>query len=138
MLKSCLCDDSDTYVLIKGTITVLEQEIPGGIQTVRNDKRVILKNWATFTECISKINNTKEHNSKDLDADDTYSKTFKSIYQFCRDEPKGCISDSESCSPIMHVPFWGCSQMVGGDKKCFLHKICHTYAKMIKFGEVIF
>ena len=131
MLKSCLCDDSDTYVLIKGTITVLEQEIPGGMQTVRNDKRVILKNWATFTECISRINNTKEHNSKDLDADDTYSKTFKSIYQ-------GCISDSESCSPIMHVPFWGCSQMVGGDKKCFLHKICHTYAKMIKFGEVIF
>ena len=36
-------------------------------QADRNDKEIILKNWAPFIDCTSKINNTQLDNPKDLD-----------------------------------------------------------------------
>ena len=59
MLRSSLCDYSDPYILVSGTIT-----IPGigpDYQLIRLDeinKGVIFKNCAPFTDCISEINNT--------------------------------------------------------------------------------
>ena len=53
--ESSLCDYSDAYILVKGTISVAELA-PGG---VNNKKEVIFKIFVPFTDCISKINNAK-------------------------------------------------------------------------------
>ena len=66
MLKSSLCDHSDAYILVKGTITVLNTA--AAIAATNNTtKKVIFKNCALFTYCISEINNTQIDNAKDLD-----------------------------------------------------------------------
>ena len=52
MLRSGLCDYSDVYIVVKGTITVTDPN------NGNNDKKLALKNNAPFTSCISKINNT--------------------------------------------------------------------------------
>ena len=58
-------------------------------------KKIIFKNYAPFTNCISKINNTQVDNAKDIDTvmpihnlieySDNYSKTFGSLWQYCKD-----------------------------------------------------
>ena len=58
MLQSSLCDYSDAYLLFKGTITVANTAVAR--QAANNaNKKVIFKNCAPFTSCISKINNTQ-------------------------------------------------------------------------------
>ena len=62
MLRSNLCDYAYAYILVKGTITITGAEDNAAArQTDERDKRVILKNCASFTKCISRIN------SKDID-----------------------------------------------------------------------
>ena len=56
MLKSSLCDYSDTYILVKGTISV-NNTAAAGSAVNNDDKKVIFKNCAPFTNCISEINN---------------------------------------------------------------------------------
>ena len=34
---------------------------------INTNKKVIFKNFASFTDCISEINNTHVHNAKDID-----------------------------------------------------------------------
>ena len=65
MLKSSLCDYSDAYILVKGTISVNNTAAQS---TATNDinKKVIFKSCAPFTNCISEINNTQIDNAKDL------------------------------------------------------------------------
>ena len=92
MLKSILCDYSDAYILVKGTITV---NITAAADDV--NKKVIFKNCVPFTNCINEINNTEIDNSKDLDIvkpmynimeySDNYSKTSGSLWEYCRDIP---------------------------------------------------
>ena len=62
MLKSSLCDYSDAYILVNGTITVNELAAGGG----NNNIQIIFKNCAQFTDCISKRNNTQIDNAKDI------------------------------------------------------------------------
>ena len=60
-------------------------------------KKVIFKNCAPFTNCISEINNTQIDNAKDIDIvmlmhnlreySDNYSKTSGSLWQYCKDTP---------------------------------------------------
>ena len=57
MLKSSLCDYNDAYILVKGTITVANTSTAGAAANNTN-KKVIFKNCAPFTNCISEINNT--------------------------------------------------------------------------------
>ena len=57
MLRSSLCDYSDAYILIKGNISVHNTAAAGADVNDAN-KKVIFKNCAPFTNCISKINNT--------------------------------------------------------------------------------
>ena len=46
------------YIPVEGTITVIGEGADAVEMAVnRNNKLVICKNWAPFTECISKINN---------------------------------------------------------------------------------
>ena len=66
MLKSSLFDYSDAYVLVNGTITV--NNIAAADADANNtNKKVIFKNCAPFTNCISEINNAQVDNAKDLD-----------------------------------------------------------------------
>ena len=93
MLKSSLCDYSDAYILVKGTITVNNTAAQGAGANNTN-KKVIC---APFTNCISKINNTQIDNAKDIDIvmsmynlieySDNYAKTTGSLWQYCKDIP---------------------------------------------------
>ena len=56
MLRSSLCDYSDAYILVKGNVTVNNTSAAAANNT---NKKVIFKNCAPFTSCISKINNLK-------------------------------------------------------------------------------
>ena len=66
MSKSSLCDYSDAYILVNGTITVNNTVAADADANYTNEK-VIFKNCAPFTNCISEINNTQVDNAKDID-----------------------------------------------------------------------
>ena len=94
MLRSSLCDYSDAYILVKRNITVNNTDAEGA--TVNNtNKKVIFKNCAPFTSCISKINNTQIDNAEYIDIvmpmynlieySDNYSTTSGSLWQYCKE-----------------------------------------------------
>ena len=96
MLKSSLCDYSDAYILVKGTITV--PNTAGANADANNaNKNLKFKNFAPFINCINEINNTQVDNVKDIDIvmpmynliehSDTYSKTSGRLWQYCKDIP---------------------------------------------------
>ena len=99
-LKYNLCDYSDPYILVKGTIT-----ITGAVDDA-DDADVIFKNCTPFINCKSEINNTEIDNAKDIDivmtiynfieCSDNYSKTSGSLWQYYKDEPNDNLVDSES------------------------------------------
>ena len=107
MLKSSLCDYSDAYILVKGTITV-NNTAAADANANNTNKKVIFKNCAPFTDCISEINNTQVDNAKDIDIvmpmydlieySDNYAKTSGSLWKYCLDKPalnNGAIVDFE-------------------------------------------
>ena len=53
MIRSSLCDYSDAYILVKGTITVPNMAAAAAAANNTN-KKVIFKNFAPFTSCILK------------------------------------------------------------------------------------
>ena len=68
MLRSNLCDYADSYILVKGTITITgEGDNAVERQADERDKGVTFKNCAPFTKCISRINNTDINNAHDVD-----------------------------------------------------------------------
>ena len=64
MLKSDLCNFSETYIVVKGTITLRKTNGRGFID-IRNMFLAFKKN-APFTNCISKIYNVLIDNAEDL------------------------------------------------------------------------
>ena len=64
MLRSSLCGYSDAYILDKGNISVKNS---AGTAANNIGKKVIFKNCAPFTNCISKINNTQIDNAEYID-----------------------------------------------------------------------
>ena len=91
MLKSSLCDYSDAYILVKGTITITEAGADAAArQTDERDEGAAFKNCAPFSNCISEINNTQVDNAKDIDIvmpmynlieySDNYAKTTGSLW----------------------------------------------------------
>ena len=98
MLRSDLCDYSDAYILIKGTIMVTAPGVNNNADNTR-DKRnrpVILKNNAPFVSCITRINGELIEDADDLDIvmpmynlleySKNYRKTIGSLYNYYRDE----------------------------------------------------
>ena len=98
MLRSNLCDYSDAYILVKGTITVTAPGVNNNANNIR-DKRnrpVILKNNAPFVSCITRINGESIENADDLNIvmsmynlleySKKYRKTIGSLYNYYRDE----------------------------------------------------
>ena len=57
MIKSNLCDCSDAYILVKGTITVSNMAAAAAAAAVPNNsnKEVISKKCGPFTTCITEI-----------------------------------------------------------------------------------
>ena len=96
MLRSSLCDYSDAYILVKGNITVNNTAADGAAANNTN-KKVIFKNCAPFTSCISKINNEQIDNAEYIDIvmpmynlieySENYSKTSGSLWQYCKEVP---------------------------------------------------
>ena len=70
MLRSDLCDCSDAYILVKGTITVTANGDNNNNADNIRDKRnrpLILKNNAPFVSCITRINGELIEDADDLD-----------------------------------------------------------------------
>ena len=67
MLRTNLCDYTDAYRHVKGTITITGAEDNAARQADERDKSVIFKNCAPFTKCISRINNTDIDTAQDID-----------------------------------------------------------------------
>ena len=66
MLRSSSCDYSDTYILVKGNISVNNTAADDAAGNNTN-KKVIFRNCARFTNCIIKINNTQIDNAEYID-----------------------------------------------------------------------
>ena len=94
MLRSSLCDYSDAYILAEGNITVNNTAVDGAAANNAN-KKVVFKNCAPFTNCISKINNTQIDHAEYTDIvmpiynlieyRDNYSKTSGSLRQYFKE-----------------------------------------------------
>ena len=63
MLRSDLCDYSDGYIFVQGTVIVEEAD---DVNKMIN-KNLVFKNNASFRSCILKINNTLIDIAEDLD-----------------------------------------------------------------------
>ena len=95
MIRSSLSDYSDTYILVKGAITVPNTEA-AGVAVNNTDKKVVLKYWAPFTSCITERDNTQVDHAEDIDLvipvnnlieySNVDSKTLGSLWQYYRDE----------------------------------------------------
>ena len=96
MLRSSLCDYSDVYILVKGTITVTALGANNGANNIRDKKNrpLILKNNAPFVSCITIINGELTEDADDLDIvipmynlleySKNYRKTIGSLYNYYR------------------------------------------------------
>ena len=68
MLMSSLCDSSNAYIRVKGTIPFAGQGADtAAIAADKNYKQVIFKNGTPVTNCIREINNAQIDNTKDVD-----------------------------------------------------------------------
>ena len=65
MIRSHLCDYSDACIHVNGTITVLNTGTAAGPDN--RNKKVMSKYCASFTNCISEINNTQVDDAHDSD-----------------------------------------------------------------------
>ena len=98
MLRSNLCDYSDAYILLKGTITVAAPGVNNNANNIRDksNRPVMLKNNAPFVSCITRINGELIEDADDLDIvmsmynlleySKNYRKTIGSLYNYYRDE----------------------------------------------------
>ena len=96
MLRARLCDCNDVYILFKGTVTVANAAAAGA-DTNNANKKVIFNNYAPFTSCINRINNTQIDDAQYNDVvmpmynlikySDICSGTSGISFQYCRDIP---------------------------------------------------
>ena len=104
VLKSDLCDYSDAYIVVKGTITVT-----GENNRDRKNRFLAFENNASFISCISKINLLID-NAGDLEVVmpmynlieycKNYRKTTGSLWNYYRDEPNNPPNDNYNADPI--------------------------------------
>ena len=88
MLRSDSCDYSDTYIGVKGRITVA-----GTNANNRTNEELTFKNNSPFRLCISKINSTIIDNAEDIDIvmsmynlSENNDMTSGSLWSYYRDE----------------------------------------------------
>ena len=134
MLRSDLCDYSDTYIVVKGKIIFANSDNDA------YDKKLAFKNNAPFTSSILKISNRLIDNVEDLDIVmptynlieyiKNYRKTTGSLWNYYRDEPNSgavgninySIKDSKSFSYKTSVT----GKLKGNNvEKMMLKLLCH-------------
>ena len=117
MLRSSLWDYCDAYILVKGNVTVSNTAADGA--AVNNTNKIIFKNCAPFTNCISKINNVEIDSAQCIDIimpmynlieySDNYSNTSGSLWQYCKEIPalddNGTIVDFNGTNNIDSIKF---------------------------------
>ena len=101
MLRSDLCDFSDEYIVVIGTINVLR-----GSNISRKNWPLAFKNNAPFISCILKINNTLVDDAKELyvvmpmynliEYNKNYKKTTGSLWNYHRDELSDDTDDNNN------------------------------------------
>ena len=129
MLRSDLCDFSDAYIVVKGTITVTKKtftadDIEAHNNTAANatptntandnafgEKKLVFKNNAPFINCVSKINGVKIDNAEDLDVvmpmynllecSKNYRKTTGRLWNYYRDEPNSSVDANNITHSIL-------------------------------------
>ena len=93
IMRSNLCDYSEAYILVSGTMTINGAEADDNATRLDERKKgVTMKNCAPFTKCISNINTTQIDNGKYIDVvtpmdnlveyRDNYSKKSASLWQY--------------------------------------------------------
>ena len=97
MLMSSLCDYCHAQIFVKGKIAV--NNIGTAAAPNKKNIKVISKNCAPFSTCISEVNNTQIDNAKDIDIvmpmynlteySDNYSKASGSLNKYCKDMQAG-------------------------------------------------
>ena len=65
VLRSNSCDDSIAYVNVKATI-IVQSTVATAAPVSNTNKNVILKTCASFTNCISEINNTQVDDARSI------------------------------------------------------------------------
>ena len=100
MIRSNLCDYSDTYIHVKATI-IVQNTVAAAVPVNNTNKKVIFKNCAPFTNCISEINNRQVDDARDIDIlmpmynlieySDVYSNTSESLWQSALDNSNNII-----------------------------------------------
>ena len=108
MLRLDLCDFSEAYIVVKGTITLTKTDGRSFID-IRN-RSLAFKNNAPFTNCISKINNVLIDNAEDLDVvmpmynlleySKNYRNTTGSLGNYYRDEPNDFPANNYNTNSI--------------------------------------
>ena len=108
MLRSNLCDYSDAYILVEGTIIVTASGDNNNVNNIRNKRNrpLILKNNAPFVSCITTINGELIEDADDLDIvmpmynsleySKNYRKTIGSLYNYYRDELGGNANNNDN------------------------------------------
>ena len=108
MLRSNLCDYSDVYILVKGTITVTATGVNNDANNIRDKKNrpLILKNNAPFVSCITRINGELIEDAEGLDIvmpmynlleySRSFRKTIGSFYNYYRDELGGNANNNDN------------------------------------------
>ena len=129
ILRSGLCDFSDTYIVVKGNIFVTKKIFTDDIDAPNNaatnvtatntannnafgDKKLVFKNNAPFINCILKINGVKIDNAEDLgvvmpmynllEYSKNYKKTTGSLWNYYRDQPNSTIGDNNITHSILN------------------------------------
>ena len=86
VLKSSLCEYNDSYILVRGDITV----------TAASETQIAFRNCSPFTKCITKIDGTAIDDAEDLDLvmsvyniieySSKWSETTGSLWFYSKDE----------------------------------------------------
>ena len=114
MLKSRICDYSDAYLLVSGTVTIGGAGADDNAKRIdERDKGIIFKNCAPYTDFKSEINNTQIDNTKYLDVvmpmynlieySNNYSKA-SILQRYYMDDPNDNIVNSKSVRFTVNVP----------------------------------
>ena len=100
ILRSDLCNYSDAYIVVKGTITIVR---PDG---AKRTKEVVFRDNAPFINCISKINGVRIDNAEGLDVvmpmynlleySKNYRKTTGRLWNYYRDKLSNLLSSESS------------------------------------------
>ena len=94
MLRSTLCDYADSYIFVKGTITITaECDNPAAERADERNKGVIFKNThidnAHDIDIVMSMYNVIEYSGN-------YSKTSGSLWRYYKDDPNDNLADSKS------------------------------------------